>query len=551
MNNLMTREERITREKMLFLGRQYFQCYGGFKKDEFSKKMASEFKVLKFAPYNGNVSGSASLVKPEIILHKNLGKELNSFEIDYNIKRYRATILHELIHKMLIKRDEKGQIISTGFHKIIGKDFEFQKYLGTNLQNILLSKFNPFTQTFFRIKIKKDGFGVGANEGYTEWFRQIILKNEEQPTYVELSQVFFNIQKKLTEQGENAIEIMKDFKNGDYETFFKVLNMSKSTGILFIRFLDYLYVSVYEEDLIKKYVENKKIQLNLGKNINNEKILNEINTFCLEIENNCKEILGKDLSEAEILRCLASYVEESFEKRKEINKYVNVILNDQKSLENILDLDQDNLVKKEENERRPKKLFSLKKKRKYRNKMRIGFKKMVALLALSTLLVSSFKIKNSSSEVSAKNCLVYDIFDNLYEKINNLADPLKEKNNTVINKMVISDNKVDLDNSFSLDKGGQVFYSSYDKETVNMKYAYNNLGCDLVRVLKDGNILKEGDISEFEELFQFAIANDCDIRLRLGIKSSSDEMIYIAWVDSKKIMENYGSYKERCLLLKK
>ena len=253
----MTLEEKMTRAQALFMSKFYFCNYGGFSKEEFNKKMESEFQVLKFEPFMEDVRGFASLVEPSITLFSLLGHSLSSIDFTTNIKHYRPVILHECIHKFFIQRNESGEIKSSGLHKIISKDEEFREYFGSSLVNAILNKFNPLTSCLFSTYLHSYDFGYGANEGYTEWFRKQILQNDEELTYLKLTSVFDKIQLKLESQNLNSIQIMKKFKEGDYPFIFDTLHLSKETGILFIRSLDYLYTKEYENNLIKKYFELK------------------------------------------------------------------------------------------------------------------------------------------------------------------------------------------------------------------------------------------------------------------------------------------------------
>ncbi len=133
-------------------------------------------------------------------------------------------------------------------------------------------------------------FGRGANEGYTEWFRKNILKNDENISYEKLTHIFDIIQKRLEIKNGNAIEIMKKFKDGNYNYIFNTLNMSKEVGILFTRMLDFMYVRENEKEMSKKYLEAKKLQEELKREGKNEELLSTTENFCMNFENNIRKL---------------------------------------------------------------------------------------------------------------------------------------------------------------------------------------------------------------------------------------------------------------------
>lgn len=308
--------------KMIFLGLIYFQSYGGFNRDEIVKKFEREFKKLELKPFDEHTAGYAEMDEPTIALFAQLGHELDSFEFDTNIKYYRGVTLHELIHKFLTKRDEDGQVLGTGLLKMVDRYPEFYEYLRTSKVNRVMEKANGITMKLFHTGIFENEFGRGANEGYTEWFRKNILKNDENISYEKLTHIFDIIQKRLEMRDGNAIEEMKKFKDGDYDYIFNTLNMSKEVGILFTRVLDYMYVREYEKEMVKKYLEARKMQRELKRAGKNEKLLRRIEKFCTNFENKIMQLkrFKKCKSEQDFHDELNRYVIDSDEKETEYIK---------------------------------------------------------------------------------------------------------------------------------------------------------------------------------------------------------------------------------------
>lgn len=111
------KDEEIIRAKMLFLGLVYFHSNGNFDREEVIKKFEEEFKTLELKPYSNEIVEEAVNDEPKIILYtKETDGKLNPMEFDKDIKYYRRTILHELVHKFLAKKNEKGEFISSGLY---------------------------------------------------------------------------------------------------------------------------------------------------------------------------------------------------------------------------------------------------------------------------------------------------------------------------------------------------------------------------------------------------------------------------------------------------
>ena len=288
------KDEEIIRAKILFLGLVYFHSNGKFDKEEVIKKFEREFKTLELKPYNNKTLGESVIDEPKIILHtKETDGKLNPMQFDKDIKYYRSIILRELIHKFLTKRNEKGEYMSSGLHKIISKDKEFSEYIKDSKVNKIIEKLNKITIPLFHVGVDKEEFGRGANKGYTEWFRKVILKNDENIEYKNVTKIFDKIQKKLEKKSDNAIEKMKQFKDGDYNYIFDTLNVSKEVGILFTRVLDYMYIKEKENEIIKKYFKAKDFENQVKQDkIKNVKEINgnKIDDILKNIENYCKDV---------------------------------------------------------------------------------------------------------------------------------------------------------------------------------------------------------------------------------------------------------------------
>lgn len=306
----------VIKAKMMFLGLVYFKSYGGFNRDEIVKKFEREFKKLELRPFDEHTAGYAEMDDPTIALFAQLGHELNSVEFDSEIEYYRGTVLHELIHKFLTVRDEDGQVIGTGLLKIVDRDPNFYEYLRTSKVDGIMERANGITMNIFHTGISENEFGRGFNEGYTEWFRKNILKNDENMSYEKLTYILDIIQKRLEKKNGNAIEAMRKFKDGDYDYIFATLNMSKEVGILFTRALDYMYAREYDKEMIKKYLEAKKLQKELKRDERNEEILTRIDKFCADVEDRIMQLrrFKKCKSELDFNDKLTGYIRECDEK---------------------------------------------------------------------------------------------------------------------------------------------------------------------------------------------------------------------------------------------
>lgn len=318
----------VIKAKMIFLGLIYFQSYGGFKRDEIVNKFEKEFKKLELKPFDEHIAGYAEMDEPTIALFAQLGHKLDSYEFDANIKHYRGVSLHELIHKFLIRRDERGQVLGTGLLKMVDRDPKFYEYLRTSKVNRVMEQISGITMKLFHTRIYNNEFGRGANEGYTEWFRKNILKNDEDISYEKLTHIFDIIQKRLEMRSSNAIEEMKKFKDGDYGYIFNTLKISKEVGILFIRTLDYMYVREAEREMVKKYLEAKKMQKELKRSEKNEELLRGIERFCINFENKIRQLkrFKKCESEQEFYDELNRYIIDSDEKETELSETIETML---------------------------------------------------------------------------------------------------------------------------------------------------------------------------------------------------------------------------------
>jgi len=664
---IMMNDAEIIKAKIMFLGLVYFQSYGGFNRDQIVNKFKKEFKNLELKPFDGNIAGSADMDEPTIKLFAQLGRELNSFEFDTNIKYYRKVILHELIHKFLIKRDENGQVVGTGLFKMLDRDSEFSEYLRTSKVNKLMVLTNGIIMNLFHTGICEYEFGRGANEGYTEWFRKNILKNDEDISYQKLANIFDIIQKKLEKKNGNAIEKMKEFKEGDYNYIFNTLNMSKEVGILFIRTLDYMYVREYEKEMIEKYLEAKKLQKKLKRDEKKEELLNKIDDFCTEFENKVSQLkrFKKCKSEKDFYDELNKYVINSNEKEKREFETIKSILeradsNQERKLEitDIKDLQKDitssifgneningkkqfigRINKKIKNtfglktngeviEQQNKKIVSMgtKKKPKLKkpslenlNEKRFtvgengrGLTELIngklgdiacnmKFFVQKTFNNIKFAMEDISFEVGnvkddialeiqwyekelkvigiiaalaalgistgffVKHCIDKNIqSSSAIEQVINKG--IKESKKLQIKENIISEEphqqeKADdtiqkqeesfmwkiFKNGISLKKGDRVYRTSYQTKSdiAELDYDYNNLYCDLVRVIKGNEVIRDGKLENIEELYKIGIENNADVMLRTGVLNEDGTITYIAWCNLNEIIEKLEIITEK------
>lgn len=646
----------VIKAKMIFLGLVYFQSYGEFNRDEIVKKFEREFKNLELKPFDEHTSGYAEMDEPTIALFAQLGHELNSVEFDSNIKYYRGIVLHELIHKFFTKRDEDGQVVGTGLLKLVDRDSEFYEYLRTSKVNRAMEKANGIIMRLFHTGISENEFGRGFNEGYTEWFRKNILKNDENMTYEKLTHIFDIIQKRLEKRDGNAIEEMKKFKDGDYDCIFKTLNMSKEVGILFTRVLDYMYVREHEKEMVKEYLEAKKMQEELKRAGKNEELLRRIERFCTNFENKIKQLkrFKKCKSEQDFHDELSRYVIDSDEKNaglfetiktmleradskqdskleitdvKDLQKDItssilgNAIVNGTKAfigkidkkIKNAFQLKTDREMINQENEesvpigakikhkiKKPS-LANLETKRFRVRKNGRGLIKIIdrqmkdiaynmEFLVKDTFSNIQFAMKDISFNVGnvvddirfeiewhkselkimavvaalatlgistgffVKHCL-----DSNVQEVPVMEEGAKENEQPEIDENVISEELQEQDetedviqqqeeslissyfkNGISLKRGDRVYKTSYQTESdiAEIAYDYDNLYCDLVRVIKDNEVLQDGALENIDELYKMGLENNAEVMLRTGVVNEDGTTItYIAWCNLNEMIE--------------
>ncbi|MCI9365200.1 MAG: hypothetical protein HFJ54_00795 [Clostridia bacterium] len=107
--------------------------------------------------------------------------------------------------------------------------------------------------------LTKREIGRGINEGFIEWYRVEVLKNKDEVVYKNLTSVMYKLQEYLDNQGFDGTSVMAEYGDNDYEHLFDTLNMSKPTGLAFVRILDVMYYLLEKkretgiDDIIKYY----------------------------------------------------------------------------------------------------------------------------------------------------------------------------------------------------------------------------------------------------------------------------------------------------------
>ncbi len=94
-------------------------------------------------------------------------------------------------------------------------------------------------------------------------------------------------------------------------------------------------------------------------------------------------------------------------------------------------------------------------------------------------------------------------------------------------------------NGISLKKGDRVYKTSYQNESdiAEMAYDYDNLYCDSVRVIKENEVLQDGELEDIDELYKIGIKNNAEVMLRAGILNEDGTITYIAWCNLKEMIE--------------
>ncbi len=579
MENTMTLEERMVRGQALFIGRVYFCTNGRYLVKEFDEKMGEVFQNLKFDSYESPFLKDSALFTPTVYLYALKGHHLSFVDFKENIKSYRRALLLELTHNFFMKKDKNGEVLSCGLQITINKNQEFEKYLDLSQVESFLKKYHYFCVPLFNTHFPSEFFGMGANQGFIEWFQFSVLKNEEELKYPNLASVFFNIQKNLDFKEEETLKIMKRFANGNYDFIFKQLNLSKEVGILFIRFLDYFYMKEYEYEIIQKYLDDKKEEqrlLDLEQGTSLEPQLKDIQFFCEKVEkqfnDTFKNRYGTIVSKNDFQLIFNSILSKN--KNSLIRDFLNDLINQsfkKKDKNKKLEFKDISLVKlfqcldwKEflisisnqfgmikdifgtQNEKNE--LYKIKRIRQTKFK---GSKKMINMsLILSYLVfnlficyeVNEMKNKYLDSETAILDDFVLENMEKNYRK---------EKVSTSLMELIAQEN--DLNGSYSFDelilkKGQKVYKTSYDTEPVFLNYDYQNVICDSVRLIKEGKTIYKGTI---EDIDAFIVANqeiNGRIRLRMVTYVTHD---FIAWLDLETFQNDCSFFNESKLILKK
>lgn len=77
-----------------------------------------------------------------------------------------------------------------------------------------------------------------------------------------------------------------------------------------------------------------------------------------------------------------------------------------------------------------------------------------------------------------------------------------------------------------------------------MAYDYDNLYCDLVRVIKDNEVLQDGALEDIDELYKIGIENNADVMLRTGVVNEDGTITYIAWCNLNEMIEKSEIFTE-------
>ncbi len=645
--------------RILFLGLVYFRSCGGYNRDEILNKFNREVKKIEIEPFDEKITGYPEIDEPVIQLFAQGGHKLNLSEFNSNIKEYRGAALHALITRFMIKRDENGRVLGTGLFQRLDRNPKLNEYLRTSKVNRVMKQIGVMTTRLFCTDTYGNEFGRGANEGYTEWFRKNILKNNENISYERITQVFDDIQTKLANRGGNAIEQMKKFKDGDYDYIFNTLNMSKEVGILFIRTLDYMYVREYEQETIKKYLEAKKMQKELRGEKKDEELLARVDKFCTTFEGKIRQSkrFKKCESQQDFLYELNRYFKDSDDRESEKFETVKTILEraDRQQgrkleISDIKDVQKDISFKDSGNamiaraktfidffKGKVKDVFQAKTDK---NMKTLDSKEGVALgektkrkirkPSLTNFRANRFKTKKSERGLTnlinkkIKN-IAYNMGISVQDTVNNIKltmdDISSEVGSTVDNikadlqeherelkSMAIlamlaalgisagffvkhcidgnineasaiekvmregtkeneqieigedtgseelqepqkigedgeqqKDNSIEeyLKNGINLRKGDRI-YTSYQtgNDTAKIAYDYEKLRCDLVRVVRDNEILRDGTLENIDELYKIGKENDAKVMLRTGILNEDGSMTYIAWCNLDEVIES-------------
>lgn len=615
----MTKDEQIVKAKMMFLALVYFKNSGSKRRD-IIEKFEKEFKRLKLEPFNGRYTGSASTDEPEITLYAKIGRELNALEFDTEIKHYRSIVLHELIHKFLTNRDEDGNVKGTGLLKVLSRDTEFAEYIKTSKVNTIFKGINHIIMPSFNNPILSNEFGRGANEGYTEWFRKNVLKNDENMTYKELSLIFDRIQQRLENKNVNAIETMKNFGNGDYEYIFNTLNMSKEVGVLFVRVLDCIYMREYEKEEIKKYMDAKKYVEQLRRAQKTGKVLEDIEKYCADFESKIRQLkkFKKCKNDADIQNKLNEYITESDGKTKQLSEVVDDIMqkaNDEREeTGNKIEVSQINGIQtrimgnvsgsKPQNKltnflsrikdgvqglfKKPKQEMlyegkdevheaKIERKPKIKNtpatipqsKKVVVKQNGVKTIINNMVNTLTRELENTSEILNTKNdnkivfskrerqmaiasivlLMVFSLTNEFHAKqfmksempnIMKSGEILQAKSINPENEGMRKDVGEYFANGIYLLEGTDVYRTSYKKpeDNAKVKYDYQNLCCDAVRITKDDSLIKAGELSDIDKLYKIGMDNDANVMMRVGVKNEDGTITYIAWCDVEEMIAN-------------
>lgn len=245
-------KERTEQRKAVKLVRSIMTLYleksGRYSKEEIIRRVNENIKRVNLRPRDNDYLGEASIDEPEITIYGVDNRAPTVDEMILNLAYYKPTILHEGEHKFFTHKDEEGNITGTGLLRLINRNRDFKKWLkesDAHADMKQIERFVPDAQELKKRKInpfvRESEIGRGINEGFTEWYRRNVLEDKDEATYEKITSVLDKLQEYIDGNGDDGISAIAEYGDSDYGYVFDTLNMSKPTGIAFVRILDVMY----------------------------------------------------------------------------------------------------------------------------------------------------------------------------------------------------------------------------------------------------------------------------------------------------------------------
>jgi len=242
------RDQKKVTDLVRSIMKLYLQKSGKYSIEEINKRVNENIKRVILKPRDGEYLGEASVDEPEITIYGVDDKTPTFEEIIWNLDYYKPTMIHEGEHKFFTHKDENGVVTGSALLRLINRNKEFKQWLKENVGHSDMKQIEQFIPNAKELKsrginktILDSEIGRGISEGFIEWYRVEVLGNKDNVTYENITSVIYKLQEYIDSKGEDGTEAISEYGDSDYNYVFDTLNMSKSTGIAFVRIIDVMY----------------------------------------------------------------------------------------------------------------------------------------------------------------------------------------------------------------------------------------------------------------------------------------------------------------------